>query len=346
MNKLADAEKKLTPFTLLGNYLNKDVPLKSIEDWLKPEFKYLDEISLATYLRQRGASAEAIRIIGADNLSRDIETASALEFIRKRFYYRWAAGQSEQGGIVYVKDGTSALPNAMAASLKSPVLIDKNVHTINATHDRVTVKCKDGTTISARACLSTIPLSVMRQIKISAPATTIQRAAWRDIPYSDLLLVYMEVLEPFWKIDGLTPDTWTDGPIKRILHLSGGNQGSNQGHGNLMVFINGSGLERYRKLSEKEIGSYVQAEFTRIRPAAKGRVRVTKVFDWGRYPFAQGYVSYYLQGQVGRFNDVLSQPAGALFFAGEHCGRLHVGMEAACESAEAAAVKMLAALDQ
>jgi monoamine oxidase len=68
------------------------------------------------------------------------------------------------------------------------------------------------------------------------------------------------------------------------------------------------------------------------------------VHDWSRYPFSLGHASYYGVGQVGRFAPALAEPAGSMYFAGEHCGRMFAGLEAACESAEGAVLKMLESL--
>ncbi len=46
-------------------------------------------------------------------------------------------------------------------------------------------------------------------------------------------------------------------------------------------------------------------------------------------------------GQVGRFATSLTEPAGAMYFSGEHCGRMFAGLEAACESDEHAVLGTL-----
>jgi len=65
------------------------------------------------------------------------------------------------------------------------------------------------------------------------------------------------------------------------------------------------------------------------------------VHDWSRHPFSHGHASFYGVGQAGRFATALTEPAGAMCFSGEHCGRMFAGLVAACESAEHAVLGML-----
>jgi monoamine oxidase len=77
-----------------------------------------------------------------------------------------------------------------------------------------------------------------------------------------------------------------------------------------------------------------------------GAVRVTHVHNWTTQPFQRGHVAGFLPGGVARHLPWLDRPVGSLYFAGEHCGKLHAGMEAACESAEAAVMRLMEDLDR
>ena len=46
---------------------------------------------------------------------------------------------------------------------------------------------------------------------------------------------------------------------------------------------------------------------------------------------------YYRPGEVRRFRAQVGEPAGRVYFAGEHIGQIDPGMEGACESGERAA---------
>jgi len=165
----------------------------------------------------------------------------------------------------------------------------------------------------------------------------LQRQAWRAMRSTAVVQVYMTVDRPFWQDDGASADLWTDGPMERVYHLPA----DDQPHGILNAFIAGDSVDALPSKDPAAIGRWVVAELERLRPASKGRVTVTHVHDWRAVPTARGHIASYAPGDIGRYEAALQQPVGRLHFAGDHLGRLHVGLEAACESAERAAFQLL-----
>jgi monoamine oxidase len=99
-------------------------------------------------------------------------------------------------------------------------------------------------------------------------------------------------------------------------------------------------------MTAADLGRYAVDELIRLRPAAAGAVRPGTVHNWSTYRYSRGHIAYYAPGDIGRFAQVLAEPVGALYFAGEHCGKVHAGIEAACESAEAAVLRLLDDIDK
>lgn len=343
LNRLPAHEHALLPLQLYGRYVTAKSPLVELSDWLKPEFAHLDKLSLREYFRQQGASEEALRLLNVNVGSRNLDEANALDVIRKVHFYRY---ESKAGQQSRVRDGTSALTDAMAASLTRPVQLQRVARHIETGPKGVLVSCQDGSVYRARACISTIPLSVMKNIRVDGvkgvhvPAQ--QREAWREIRYGQLLQVFMEVKTPFWEQDGMSPELWSDGPIERVLRLPSKDSAA----GNLVAFINGEATDRLDRLGSAEVGEFVVRELNRLRPSTVGAVRVTHVHNWTTQPFNRGHIASFAPGGIGRYAALLDKPVGALYFAGEHCGKLHAGMESACESAEAAAMRLLDDLDK
>ena len=332
--KLAPAELKLSPLQIQGHYMRPNNPLQQFDDWLKPESATLDQTSLRLFLASKGASAEALRLL---SLVEDLDESSALEWMRKDFIFgKDAAG----GSFDLVRDGTSALTDAMAASLQRPVELNKVVRRIDTRTDGIEVECADGSRYASRFAVCTIPFTVLRKMQVTGPLSEAQRAAIRELCYAQLMLVYLDPRAAFWEVDEQPASLWTDGPIERVFH----SYSASNPLGQLFVYINGPGVHRYASMNDREIGDFVLRELAKVRPSTRGRVAVTHVHDWSRYPFSLGHASYYGVGQVGRFARALAQPAGALYFAGEHCGRMFAGLEAACESAEGAVLQMLETL--
>jgi monoamine oxidase len=339
LNRLAADERTFSPQQLYSHYINAKNPLVDLTDWLKPEFAPLDRMSLRQYFLSLGASPEAMRMLNLQAPAFDLDDANALDFLRKNYYYGWEA---RGGPYSVVKDGTSALTDAMAASLKQPVLLNKEVARIEAGARQVTATCRDGSVHRARMAITTMPLSVMRGVPIVGPATPQQRQAWAAIRYQQLVEVFIEVDSPFWEKDGQPAGMWTDSPIKQMIHLPS----RTAPNGSLLVYINGAATQAVSAMKAPDLARFAVDELIRLRPAAAGAVRPGYVHNWSAYRFSKGHIAYYAPGDIARFASVLAEPVGGLYFAGEHCGKVHAGIEAACESAEAAVLRMLDDLDK
>jgi len=337
LNHLAPAEKPMLPLALLSHYVLMGDPLGDLQDWLKPEFAGIDRMSLRQYLAQKGASAEALSLINVTVPAWDLSEANALDSLRKNHYYVWDA---KHGASSIVADGTSALTDAMAASLRRKVALNKIVSHIDTGTDSVSVTCSDGSRYSARACINTIPPTVLRDIPISGKLPPAQLAAWRAQRSDQSVQICFDVAAPYWEKDGLPANMWTDGPFAFFAHTPS----KTLPMGVLRAYVNGPRAAALSKLSPAELNARAVAELVRLRPAAAGLVKVNRVMNWSTYPFSKGHIAYFQPGDIARYADVMGQPVGAMYFAGEHNCRINAGLEGACEAAENAVIPILETL--
>ena len=334
LNRLPPAEQKLSPSQLIGYYLTRDAGLRDLTDWLKPEYARLDRMSLREYFSSLGASAEALRLMDAHCPGSNLDEANALHFVRRTVYY----GHEARAGKAHrIQGGTSALTDAMAASLKEPVRLNSFVRHIEAKDKGVLVHCADGSRHTARTCISTVPIPVLKGIRIDGAVPPVQRQGWAAVRTTPMVQVFMNVKSPFWKNDGASAEMWTDGHMERVFHLPV----ENDDNGILCGFFSGDGATAHKGMDARAIGRYVLEQMERIRPASKGQLTVSHVHDWMALPTARGHMASWAPGDIGRYEAALQQPVGALHFASDHLGRSHVGLEAACESAERAALQVL-----
>jgi monoamine oxidase len=236
----------------------------------------------------------------------------------------------------------STLTDAMAGSLKRPVLLNRRVAHIKAEARRVSVTCVDGAAYRARACINTIPPPVLRDIPIDGPLPPLQRKAWRSQRSDQSIQICFEFSEPFWEKDGLPANMWTDGPFEFLAHTPSRTNPA----GVLRAYVNGQAVAPLNRLSEAALGRAAVEELVRLRPAAAGRVRAGRIMNWSAYPFSKGHVAYFAPGDIARYADLIGQPVGAMHFAGEHNCRVNAGIEGACEAAENAVIAVLEALGQ
>jgi monoamine oxidase len=316
------------------HYLLKDNPLVALTDWRKPQNAYIDALSIRQYAIRGGASPEALRLMDVGVAARDLDDANALDFLRKNYYYAWEA---KNGPYSIFRDGTSALTDAMAASLKRPVALNRIVTAIDARPESVAVTCLDGSVVRARTCIATIPLSVMKDIRITGAVPDLQRQAWKSQRYSETVQIFLKFRTPYWEQDGLPASMWTDGSAQFIAHIPS----RVDPRGILVVFCHGRAMDELNRLTPADLGKQVIEQIVRLRPAAAGQLEVEYIHNWSTYPFSKGHIAYFAPGDIGRFADIVGQPIGALYFAGEHNCRIHAGIEGACEAAENAGIAVL-----
>lgn len=334
LNRLPPAEQKMSPSQLIGYYLSRDTGLRDLTDWLKPEYARLDRLSLREHFTALGASAEALRLMDAHCPGTNLDEANALHYVRRTVYYGYEA---RAGKANRIKGGTSALTDAMAASLKQPVRLNSFVRHIEAQDKVVHVRCADGSRHSARTCISTVPIPVLKAIRIDGAVPAVQRQGWNAVRTTPMVQVFMNLRSPFWKNDGASAEMWTDGHMERVFHLPV----EGDANGILCAFFSGDGAMALKGMDRSAVSRYVLEQLERLRPASKGQLEVSHVHDWMALPTARGHMASWAPGDIGRYEAALQQPVGGLHFASDHLGRSHVGLEAACESAERAAMQVL-----
>ena len=166
----------------------------------------------------------------------------------------------------------------------------------------------------------------------------LQAEAIADAAYGGTTHFILEAKSPFWEIDGFGINVYSDGPLERVFAVP--SKDGTVRH--LRVWVNGYAADRLDQIPAAELDAFVLRELARMRPASAGKVAVRAKFSWGAEPYTLGHKHVFLPGQVRRFAKVMGDPWQRLYFAGEHLRRAEFGLEAAAESADRAAVTILA----
>ncbi len=334
LNRLVGEERRISPPLLYPYYGAKAMTLKGPAEWLDPDNLPLDSISLEKLFRDSGASDQAIAFMNVGSAPRTLSDGSALDIQHKNFLYSWNA---QQGPYHIMRDGTSALPEAMARALGGIIEKNRRVVAIASHEDGVEAHCADGARYRATYCVCAVPFSVLRHIHLDAPLLPEQRTAIDRMAYTDLIMGFFSPKRPFWEEEELPPAVWTDGMIQQVLYqpsLAGGN-------GNLFVYVRGAGAEKIRAMGPKAAQHFFTGELARLHPASKGNVEFTRFLDWGTHPNSLGAYMYYRPGEVAKLRSHVGAVAGRVYFAGEHVAQLDPGMEGACETGERAALAII-----
>ena len=150
--------------------------------------------------------------------------------------------------------------------------------------------------------------------------------------------MHFAIDRPFWESDGLPPSFWSDGPLERFNALAYGADGEIT---SFMHYSNGDSATRYDRMPPSDAARFVLAELERVRPAARGALRIVTAHSWQQTPFAGGAYASWTPGQIPRLVRPMRQPHGRMHLCGEHTSQLARGMEGALESGERVALEIL-----
>ena len=333
VNHLSDHERQVPPNRLESFYLGQDIPLAKAGLWDAPESKTLD-VSITEALRARSASDVAIDLVNIAGTHNHSDRMSALARWRRLLAFR------EETGVGRLMQGTGKLPESMAAELESHELrLGAQSISLQVRVDGVRVETKTGDFFQAAKCICTLPVPVLRRLRLDAPLAAVQREAINALEYTKVTTAMIDA-EPFWEEDGLSPNMWTDTPLERLFPRTDRETGEIVG---LKVFVNGDGADAIDALSDEAFTALAVDTIVKMRPAAKGRLRVRFRHSWGQDQFSGGAYAAWPPGRVAEYRAALHQPVDRLYFAGEHMALDAPGMEGAVRSGERAAQLALTA---
>ncbi len=335
LNALPEPLKAIPPSRLFFSLAARANPFQDVYAWMD-EAAAVHDVSAHSWMAERGANEEALRLMNVSLNGRDLASYSMINVFRSLALYTL---ERSMGPSQAIAGGSQRLPEAMAASLTRPVRTGANVAAIEADGAGAQVRLAGGETLRADFVISTLPFPVMRQIGVEAPLSALQREAIEAMAYTPIVQLHLEAEAPFWEADGLPPEMWTDSPLERVF---AGRAADGTPTGMLTCWLDGMGGLSASTMSDGELEALAQAELARLRPASGGRVRLAHAQRWTPYnALAGGAYMHFQPGQAPAWGGQLATPAGRLHLAGEHLGVLHTGMEAAMESGENAALAVL-----
>lgn len=336
LNPFSQQYRQAPPSQIISMALRGKNPLPTASDWFDPKYAYLD-VPLRQYLGELGLSSAEIALAYDENPYTGFSASdvSALFYLHNS---RWIEEQMKFGTSQYaVKGGNQKLPQAMAASLKSEVWLNKNVRQIDTSSTPV-VRFHDGTETKARHVICSTPLSKLRDIELSHKLEGLQHTAASAIKYMRVSTALLIPRSPFWEKDGLSPSMWTNG-LASSLYAQKFNDNPDEITG-LMASVRGWNADKLDRLSTEQAGAALIREIEQIRPAAKGQLELGTYHSWGKDPFAAGSWSVPGPGQVSTLLPNIAAPHGKIHFCGEHTATTQRGMEGAMESAERVAIEL------
>lgn len=348
-NKTRGNERALLPWVLENQLLSADNPLEDPFAWLDGSSDHLD-ISLRQLLEARGVSAEALKLIDITINANNLDQGSALMYLRDLQRLGWARSVSQSSPLAtytpdsssaYIAGGTGALPKALHEFLGDAVRLNQAVTAVTRQSDGVSVQCLDGTRYRADHVVCAAPLAVVKDIAWQPALTDSLAELVYGSQATSTTHVYFAVEKPFWEDDIGHPALFSDSLLERIFAPKDKTTGEVV---YLDCWLNGRSARHIDAVPAEQLGEFATSIFTKLRPAAKGKVRFLTSYSWGRNPYVRGNKHEWRPGQVKVLRAAIEQDTAPIYFAGEHFRVAEPGMEGAAESGERAALKLLGAL--
>ena len=229
--------------------------------------------------------------------------------------------------------GNDLIPRALAAALPD-VRRNAPVTSINVSPDEVTVTYRQGDSyqaISSAFAVLAIPLTTARLIEFTPPLPEAHHRMVNELSYGAVTKVLIEYRKRFWDDQGWNGRLSTDAPIVYTWHATSHVEHE---HGIITVYTGGDPAARLAALSDEERIRLAVAEIERLFPGSADLIECTATVAWPREAYTRGSYAALAPGQVTAHWKTLFEPAGRLFFAGEHATPIQGFMEGAVESGQ------------
>jgi monoamine oxidase len=237
--------------------------------------------------------------------------------------------------------GNDQIPQALARALPD-VRLNAVVTAISVMGDSVLTAYRAGSShvsLSSRSAILAIPLTAARSIRFDPALPPAHRRMVEDVSYGAVTKVMIEYRKQFWKDAGWNGRFVTDAPIVYTWHATSHLDGE---RGVLTVYTGGEPGAKLAALRDEERIRLAVGEVEKVFPGSSEWIEHAATVAWPNEPYTRGSYLVLAPGQVTAHWRTLFEPAGRLFFAGEHATALQGFMEGAVESGQRAAANIIA----
>jgi monoamine oxidase len=268
----------------------------------------------------------------------DPERFSLLDLARNAAMYYSVI---EQPPSMRVIGGNDQIPRALAAALPD-VRLNAEAISIRILPDEVFVTARQGNSylmLRSAFVILAIPLTTARRIDFNSSLPAAHRRMVNEVSYGAVTKMMIEYRKRFWNDAGWNGRMATDAPVVFTWHAT-----SHIEHerGILTAYTGGGPGAKLSSLSDEERTRLAAAEIEKLFPGSSDLIENTATIAWLNEPYTRGSYMALAPGEVTAHWRALLEPAGRLFFAGEHATAIQGFMEGAVESGQRAAATILA----
>jgi monoamine oxidase len=296
--------------------------------WPLPSLAEMGEISLGDYLRQQGASTDAILY-----LSQGFQSDSLLDFIHDSVSHAVPM-------LWKIRGGNDRLPYAMADILRDNIRYGAVVVRIAQTSTNVEVTYINAGahhTLQADDVICTLPFTVLRGIEVHTQWSANKAFAIENVYLSPVTRAYAQTKSRFWEADGRNGFATVD----QAMEIWSPTYNQPGKRGIVMSYTYEDLAREYSAMSEEAQVQRSFDLFEQIHPGMRENFEGATTWSWLNHPFSKGAFMVTKPGQFRTVVPYLATPEGRIHFAGEHTspwpgwiqGALHSGVRAAREIA-------------
>jgi monoamine oxidase len=329
-------ERRLSLSGLLVKYIAgvPDELSQGEVDLRDPRWRAYDRVTWPEWLKSRGASDAAIRLM---TLGGDSSQFSALFMLQQIMLHR------ESRQYFKIEGGMDRLPRAVAAGLGAAIRYDCRLMRLQRTEREVRATCmtQSGTdTIAADRAVLALPFSMLRKVACDPPFSPDKTRIINGLSYFPATRFVFETKSRFWSAQRLNGSARTDGPAD-IWDMSFGQKGT----AGLISLTTGNQRieETLTKLPPRDQPAFGAELAAKAFPEVRQQVVKTVVQIWDNDPYAGGAFSVFKPSQMTAWAGILAKPELRLHFAGEHLSPWNGWMEGALWSGEHAAQEIIQA---
>jgi monoamine oxidase len=319
--------------------LGKHVPDPS-QPQAVPETDRLDRQSTAEWLEALDAHPLAkkdfIQHIRAEYTT-EPERHSLLDLARNAAMFYSTPERKTNWRVV---GGNDLIPRALADALPD-VRMNSVVTSVSDTADGVVVGYKTGNsfrTISSAFAVLAVPLTTARLIRFDPPLPSAHQRMVHEVSYGAVTKVMVQYRKRFWNDKGWNGRLATDTPIVYTWHATSHIDSED---GIITAYTGGGPGAKLAALSDEERIRLVVAEIEKVFPGSSQLIEHTATVAWPNEPYTRGSYMALAPGEVTAHWRTLFEPAGHLYFAGEHATVYQGYMEGAVESGQRVAANII-----
>ena len=293
-----------------------------------------DKMTFADFLRQQGASEDAIALIrmgNFDTLGDGPEEVSATYLLREVALSRGATA------TYAIQGGSDTFPRAFASRLQSQLIYGAAVRKIRRHQEKISVTFERAGSldvIDADYAICTLPFSVLKTVEADPAFSADKQKAIRELPYTSVTRTFLQTRKRYWKTNGLPKVVLTDLPIRNVRETTMSQPGE---RGILESFIAGDEARRLAAMTNSERLERVLSQTETVAPGARQNLEDYAQFCWDAEPWSLGAYMWYRPGQLESAVRHAASPEGRIHFAGDHTSLWPSSMQGAVQSGSRAA---------